>query len=170
MENAITDTKFHVRMVSVCTILAAIDGYLIYGAVVSVQTTGPSMQLLFGFEYIALAVAIVTSFIKYCLNAADTYSGEDTPWEAKKQYFSYLDLLSDFLKLIVYISFFLILMNFYGPLHAHAAHGSTRLRTVHAPANVVISSFPTVFFHLLCVCVLACRTLWPNVALLRARR
>lgn len=133
MENAITDTKFHVRMVSVCTILAAIDGYLIYGAVVSVQTTGPSMQLLFGFEYIALAVAIVTSFIKYCLNAADTYSGDDTPWEAKKQYFSYLDLLSDFLKLIVYISFFLILMNFYGPLHAHAAHRSTRLHTAHAP-------------------------------------
>jgi len=110
------DFKFHVRMVSACTVLAAIDGCLIYHAVNSVQTTGPSMQLLFGFEYIALAVAITTSFIKYCLNAAETYSGED--WEAKSTYISYLDLLSDFLKLIVYISFFLILMNFYGlPLH-----------------------------------------------------
>ena len=117
MEHRELDWKFHLRMVSVCTLLAAIDGCLIYHAVNSVQTTGPSMQLLFGFEYIALAVAISTSFIKYCFNAAEIYSGDET-WDAKATYISYLDLISDFLKLIVYVSFFLILMNFYGlPLH-----------------------------------------------------
>ncbi|KAI9806619.1 MAG: hypothetical protein M1825_006076 [Sarcosagium campestre] len=43
----------------------------------------------------------------------------DVPgWEEKGQWMFYLDLLSDFLKLTVYVSFFTILLTFYGlPLH-----------------------------------------------------
>lgn len=107
---------FHARMVAVSTILAAVDGYLIWYAATSVTTSGPSMQLLFGFEYIVLATVIATTFVKYIINTIEIQN--DEPWENKTIYMVYLDLLTDFLKLVVYISFFLILMNYYGlPLH-----------------------------------------------------
>ena len=48
---------FHTRMVLVSMVLAATDGYLIYYAVNSVTTSGPSMQLLFGFEVIRCAIS-----------------------------------------------------------------------------------------------------------------
>merc|ERR1719272_428493 len=65
------NTLFHVRMVAVSLLLAAIDGYLIYYAVDAITTAGPSMQLLSGFEYIVLAVSLITTFIKYLLNASE---------------------------------------------------------------------------------------------------
>ena len=83
---------FHTRMVLVSLVLAGLDGYLIYYAANSVMTTGPSMQLLFGFEYTVLATAIITTFVKYVINVVEIQY--DEAWENKPMYMSYLDLFS----------------------------------------------------------------------------
>eukprot|EP00039_Didymoeca_costata_P019344 m.337157 g.337157 ORF g.337157 m.337157 type:complete len:603 (-) comp18063_c0_seq1:62-1870(-) len=107
---------FHVRMVTVSIALFCVDVFLVNVATQSILQSGPSMQLLFGFEYMVLATVMVTTFVKYIINVIESF--DEDPWDNKTLYMFYIDLLSDFLKLIVYISFFLVLMNFYGlPLH-----------------------------------------------------
>lgn len=51
-------------------------------------------------------------------NEIDEYDLDLSEWEDKGRYIFYLDLASDFMKLVVYLSFFTILLIFYGlPIH-----------------------------------------------------
>eukprot|EP00051_Salpingoeca_urceolata_P022041 m.352788 g.352788 ORF g.352788 m.352788 type:complete len:619 (+) comp19903_c22_seq7:157-2013(+) len=107
---------FHFRMVSVVVALGAVDAYMVHFAAQSLLKSGLSMQLLFGFEYVVLAALITTTFFKYILQSLDLRS--EQPWENKTVYMFYLDLLSDFIRLVVYLGFFITLVNYYTiPLH-----------------------------------------------------
>ncbi|KAL0076647.1 hypothetical protein J3Q64DRAFT_1811371 [Phycomyces blakesleeanus] len=107
---------FHVRMVNLMALLLLIDILLACHAINVTITKGPNMMIMFGFEYTIL-ICIMTSIIgKYILNVVDMRSQE--PWEGKSMYVFYLDLVTDFFKLITYIVFFIFLCFFYQlPLH-----------------------------------------------------
>jgi len=107
---------FHARMIGVTAVLAAFDCFLVHSTAMKLLTHGPSMQLLFGFEYLVLLTAIVSTFCKYVLQCID--HNADQQWDAKAIFMFYVDIVQDFIKLIVYVSFFVVVMNFYGlPLH-----------------------------------------------------
>lgn len=77
---------------------------------------GPSMQLLFCFEYFILLVNDLTYCMRYMLNVVE--SQYETMWNEKSKYLFYLELITDFIKLTAYLLFFVVVINFYGlPLH-----------------------------------------------------
>jgi E3 ubiquitin-protein ligase synoviolin len=117
-------------------------------------------MVMFGFEYVLLAIASISTLLRYALSlvellvthrqekarlearrmareqaqqrdsteegATETPAEEeddeddtDVPgWEEKGRWVFYLDLTTDFIKSVVYLGFFMILMAFYGiPIH-----------------------------------------------------
>lgn len=75
-----------------------------------------SVHLLFAFEYVILASAIVSTFLKYSLSMVDAWL--EGRWEHKGVYVFYLELLTDMLHLFVYLVFFVIVFTNFGlPVH-----------------------------------------------------
>ena len=75
-----------------------------------------SVHLLFAFEYVILASAIVSTFLKYTLSMIDAWL--EGRWEHKGVYVFYLELLTDMLHLVVYLVFFVIVFTNFGlPVH-----------------------------------------------------
>eukprot|EP00240_Pyramimonas_obovata_P005544 CAMPEP_0118938990 /NCGR_PEP_ID=MMETSP1169-20130426/27654_1 /TAXON_ID=36882 /ORGANISM="Pyramimonas obovata, Strain CCMP722" /LENGTH=323 /DNA_ID=CAMNT_0006883141 /DNA_START=213 /DNA_END=1181 /DNA_ORIENTATION=+ len=106
----------HFRIVTFLGMLLFIDALFLQYAVGVTLARGPSVLLYFGFEYVILASATVSTIVKYSLYAADTIV--DGRWENKGLYVFYLELVTDLLHIFVYMVFFLIIMKYYGfPLH-----------------------------------------------------
>ncbi|KAI9199393.1 uncharacterized protein BJ171DRAFT_217087 [Polychytrium aggregatum] len=107
---------FHARMIGIIGILAVVDFSMVFFTVDRMLSQGVGMMIIFGFEYTILLWSITATFVKYILNAIDLRN--DTPWEEKSMYVFYLELIIDFLKLVTYSLFFVIVVNYYGlPLH-----------------------------------------------------
>ncbi|KAL9547556.1 hypothetical protein PS6_007074 [Mucor atramentarius] len=107
---------FHVRMVNLLAILLLIDSLLANHAIHVTLTKGPNMMIMFGFEYTILICSILSTIGKYILNVIDMRT--EQTWEGKSMYVFYLDLVTDFFKLITYLVFFLyICLNYQLPLH-----------------------------------------------------
>ncbi|KAF9106530.1 E3 ubiquitin-protein ligase hrd1 [Mortierella sp. AM989] len=107
---------FHVRMVTMIAMLVSLDVLLVFHAVNMVTLRGPNMMIMFGFEYTLLATSLMASFGKYVLHTIDMRSEE--PWENKSMLLFYLDLVADFVKLVTYLLFFMVILVCYGlPLH-----------------------------------------------------
>uniref|UniRef100_A0A6B2L1H0 RING-type E3 ubiquitin transferase n=1 Tax=Arcella intermedia TaxID=1963864 RepID=A0A6B2L1H0_9EUKA len=80
------------------------------------STPEPNMMLLFVFEYVILSVTSLSLWVKYGLNLYDIHS--EAPWESRGVVSMYLDLLVDFVQMLVYVSFFVSITKYYGlPLH-----------------------------------------------------
>ncbi|KAF9956873.1 E3 ubiquitin-protein ligase hrd1 [Mortierella alpina] len=108
--------SFHVRMVTMIAILVTLDVLLVLHSVALVTLKGPNMMIMFGFEYTLLATSLLASFGKYVLHTIDLRSEE--PWENKSMLLFYLDLVADFVKLVTYLLFFMVILVCYGlPLH-----------------------------------------------------
>lgn len=98
------------------TDVCAAGGPQVYSAGTLILAQGPSMALLFGFEYVVLLAVIVATFFKYVLQCIDLHA--ENGWDGKAIFVFYADLVLDFVKLAVYLVFFVVVMNFYGlPLH-----------------------------------------------------
>ncbi|OZJ05982.1 hypothetical protein BZG36_01239 [Bifiguratus adelaidae] len=107
---------FHARIVTLLVILGVLDCALTHQAVNITVKRGANVMIMFGFEYAILASTVFSTFGKYILNIIDAHTEE--PWETKSIYVFYLDLISDFFKLVTYLIFFTIILHFYGlPLH-----------------------------------------------------
>ncbi|KAF9993419.1 E3 ubiquitin-protein ligase hrd1 [Entomortierella chlamydospora] len=107
---------FHIRMVTMIAMLVSLDILLVFHAVNMVTLRGPNMMIMFGFEYTLLATSLMASFGKYILHTIDMRSEE--PWENKSMLLFYLDLVADFVKLVTYLLFFMVILVCYGlPLH-----------------------------------------------------
>ena len=98
MEAALT-AKFHARVIGALVTSLALDGGLAYVAVQSIIDTGPSMQLLFAFEYIVLLAMAFTSTLKYVIQCIDR-TRHQGQWETKAVYMFYVDFVMDFVKLV----------------------------------------------------------------------
>ncbi|KAI8378430.1 hypothetical protein BD560DRAFT_390366 [Blakeslea trispora] len=107
---------FHVRMANLLALLLTIDVMLATNAIHVTMVKGPTMMIMFGFEYTILICCIVSTIGKYILNIIDMQS--EQTWEGKSMYVFYLDLVTDFFKLITYVMFFLyICLNYQFPIH-----------------------------------------------------
>jgi len=111
-----TSRLTHVRVCSLMFLLFALDVSFLRYAVAHTLKIGPSVLLLFGFEYVILASKAVATFAKYCIVALDNFL--DGRWEGKGTAVFYLELVTDLLHLFVYFVFFLIIFAYYGlPVH-----------------------------------------------------
>ncbi|XP_049573438.1 E3 ubiquitin-protein ligase synoviolin [Syngnathus scovelli] len=99
---------FHFRVLSLMGLLGALDFLFVYHACQSIITRGASVQLVFGFEYAILLTMLLTMFIKYILHTVDLQS--ENPWDNKAVYMLYTELLTGFIKVILYIAFMTIMM------------------------------------------------------------
>ncbi|KNE55162.1 hypothetical protein AMAG_01083 [Allomyces macrogynus ATCC 38327] len=107
----------HLRLQSFMAALLAFDLYLVFVCMASYWQHGPSMMILFGFEYTILASTMVVTALKYILHAVDA-RWYDHQWEAKSVWVFYLDLVHDFFKLVNYLTFLGVVLTTYGlPLH-----------------------------------------------------
>lgn len=99
---------FHIRAVSLTTLLSILDLYFISHAYHNTLIKGPSVQLVFGFEYAVLLTAVVHVFVKYLLHAVDLR--RDNPWENKAVYLLYTELILDGVKVVLYFLFLAIMI------------------------------------------------------------
>ncbi|XP_067119818.1 E3 ubiquitin-protein ligase synoviolin A [Centruroides vittatus] len=99
---------FHIRVISLLSLLGALDYAFVSHAYHSTLTKGPSVQLVFGFEYAILFSIVINIFIKYILHSIDLQS--ENPWENKAVYLLYCELLMGSVKVILYIIFMVIMI------------------------------------------------------------
>jgi hypothetical protein len=134
---------WHVRMLGTFAALLVLDviGFAHYSSSVGVKAS----SVVFGFEvglawmlyfvsefnnlqqlvtaqYMLLVSVYLGILIKYTIHSMDAilvaYSPTATGWEEKPLYIMLTDLVSDFLKLLTYVGFFLVVVYYYGlPLH-----------------------------------------------------
>ena len=63
----------HVRIITFMAVLLAMDIGFLQHAITHTIKSGPSVLLLFGFEYVILASRIVTTFVKYLIFTVDNW-------------------------------------------------------------------------------------------------
>ncbi|KAF8332050.1 uncharacterized protein EI90DRAFT_3123127 [Cantharellus anzutake] len=111
---------FHLRTNVMFFILWTVDILMLQFAIETVLTHGVGGIVLFGSEYAILLASCLNSVLKYFvmvydLRRARTRGGEDAPiWENKSMCMFYIELITDFLKLGTYLTFFMIVMTFFG--------------------------------------------------------
>lgn len=77
---------------------------------------GPSVLILFGFEYTILAVSILSTFIRYVLHIIDMQI--EGNWPQKGSYLFFLEFVTEVVRFVSYLIFFMIIFTYYGmPLH-----------------------------------------------------
>ncbi|EAT80666.2 hypothetical protein SNOG_12254 [Parastagonospora nodorum SN15] len=149
---------FHTRLMSSLLLSVAFDIFMMQYCVNSILSDSrPGVMVMFGFEYVLLAIASISTLLRYALSLIElaitnrqeiareearrtareqatqraAADGTDVPaveeddddgdvpgWEEKGRWVFYLDLATDFIKSVVYLGFFMILMTFYGiPIH-----------------------------------------------------
>ncbi|XP_060647278.1 E3 ubiquitin-protein ligase HRD1 [Drosophila nasuta] len=102
---------FHIRVGSLLTMLGILDYVLLMHAYNSTLVRGPTVQLVFGFEYAILLTVIASTAIKYVLHAAEMRT--DTPWENKAVFLLYTELVIGLIKVILYLLFVIIMAKIY---------------------------------------------------------
>nr|AAO41415.1 RH56454p [Drosophila melanogaster] len=102
---------FHIRVGSLLTVLGILDYVLLIHAYNSTLVRGPTVQLVFGFEYAILLTVIASTAIKYVLHAAEMRT--DTPWENKAVFLLYTELVIGLIKVVLYILFVVIMAKIY---------------------------------------------------------
>uniref|UniRef100_A0A6G1S661 RING-type E3 ubiquitin transferase n=1 Tax=Aceria tosichella TaxID=561515 RepID=A0A6G1S661_9ACAR len=108
---------FHVRIVSLLTVLATCDIAFMYFAYHSIITKGAGTQLVFGFEYAILLATILNIVMKYILHWIDLAS--DSPWDEKAVCLLYTELVMSILKVTLYLVFVAAMLKYHNfPLFA----------------------------------------------------
>jgi E3 ubiquitin-protein ligase synoviolin len=106
----------HFRIVTLKGTLLATDLAVVAVAVYMTRTKGASVWILFGFEYLCMAVLITSVFVRYLFFLRSLMSNGE--WNERETYSFYLELVTDVINLTVYLAFFLIIFSYYGvPLH-----------------------------------------------------
>ncbi|KAH9811289.1 hypothetical protein DFH28DRAFT_465525 [Melampsora americana] len=104
---------FHARMISVLSLIWITDLLLIAYATESVLSEGASVILMFEMEYIIMSVTCLSIIAKYLINSYGQYRAQEH-WEEKSTYVFYIELGTDFLKLLTYIGFLSLTLTVYG--------------------------------------------------------
>jgi E3 ubiquitin-protein ligase synoviolin len=150
---------FHTRLTSSLLLSVAFDIFMMQYCIDSILSEArPGVMVMFGFEYVLLATASISTLLRYTLSLVELFitqrqekareearriareharrqaaadgaaapveidddedEGDVPGWEEKGRWVFYLDLATDFVKTLVYLGFFVILMTFYGiPIH-----------------------------------------------------
>ncbi|XP_025198117.1 E3 ubiquitin-protein ligase synoviolin B-like [Melanaphis sacchari] len=102
---------FHLRIWLLLFILTLGDLYFIHDAYTTTMAKGPSVQLVFGFEYALLVTLAANAGFKYILHAVDVHS--DTFWESKAVLLLYLEFFIGLCKAVMYVVFLVIMVRTY---------------------------------------------------------
>ncbi|KAA8492501.1 ERAD-associated E3 ubiquitin-protein ligase HRD1B [Porphyridium purpureum] len=115
-EQLLVPVRTHMKLVFLMLMLLLTDVYVLVQCISITVTKGPSMLVLFTFEFAVLLLWLVSTMVRYAFQVIDArYDGH---WEAKGLCSFYNELISDFLQLVVYIAFFMYVQAFYTlPLH-----------------------------------------------------
>lgn len=106
----------HARILTFICLLACADASVLAHGVQHIARNGPSVTVLFMFEFFVLFVSISTAAAKYGINAVD--SASEGSWDRRGDWAFGVDLTSDLLHLLTYSSFFVVVCMHYGlPLH-----------------------------------------------------
>ncbi|KAL8874619.1 MAG: hypothetical protein Q9174_000082 [Haloplaca sp. 1 TL-2023] len=139
---------FHARLATALVLSVIFNLFMLRFSVGTVlQQARPNMMVMFAFEFAVLTILSLSTAARYTLSLyeatvirrqvaqarerlrnrrEDPLSEEevasieiDTPgWEEKGQWVFYLDIATDFFKLVLYVTFFCVLCIFYGmPIH-----------------------------------------------------
>lgn len=87
--NEINKNKYFLFDAVLLTILTLSDIYFVHDAYTTTMSKGPSVQLVFGFEYTLLIILVSNAAFKYLLHAIDVHS--NTFWENKAVLLLYLE-------------------------------------------------------------------------------
>ena len=113
---------FHVRLLSLLTLLSLADARGVAMAYDSTLTKGASVQLVFGFEYAILLVSVLNVVTKYALHEIDYLRANlatnrdngqgagNRNWEDKAVYLLYSELILSAIKVILYMTFISLMM------------------------------------------------------------
>mmetsp|Transcript_75348 Transcript_75348/g.214284 ORF Transcript_75348/g.214284 Transcript_75348/m.214284 type:complete len:329 (-) Transcript_75348:68-1054(-) len=108
--------RTHARLWGLMIMLLITDSFALASCVYLVVTKGPSVLILFGFEYAILSVSVLTTLIRYGLHLIDTQM--EGSWQAKGSYLFFLEFMGEVLRFMFYLIFFTIIFTYYGmPLH-----------------------------------------------------
>lgn len=108
---------FHIRLVVLMAILICVDTYFVISSVEELNKNGPSMHILYGFEFSILLTGIIRRIYRYGLDLYDM-SMEAEPWEKRSLYLFYFEVVCDFTVLTMYLCFLFVIMKYYGiPIH-----------------------------------------------------
>ena len=131
--------------------MQAIDSAFLKYLVSKTLEKSASVHLLFSFEYVILASAIISTFLKYTLSMIDAWL--EGRWEHKGVYVFYLELLTDMLHLFVYLVFFVIVFTNFGlPVHLvscpslTARAGLPAIPTTACAPSALRKSYPGTLF------------------------
>lgn len=102
---------FHLRIWLLLVILTLGDIYFVHDAYTTTMIKGPSVQLVFGFEYALLITLAANAAFKYILHAVDVHS--DTFWESKAVLLLYLEFFIGLCKAVMYVVFLIIMVRTY---------------------------------------------------------
>jgi hypothetical protein len=80
---------FHLRAVGMMISLAITDLIMVSYSIHTLKISGPSMQLMFGFEYMIMMCSLASMAVKYLLHLVD----HRRPLENKSIYMFYLELI-----------------------------------------------------------------------------
>ncbi|XP_063687565.1 E3 ubiquitin-protein ligase synoviolin B-like [Bolinopsis microptera] len=99
---------FHLRALTLMSILAVCDAFLLsYAAHVTLQK-GASVHLVFGFEYAVLLLLVATILVKYILHLIDLR--HENQWPNKTIYLLYTELVIGAVKVLMYAMFVTIMI------------------------------------------------------------
>lgn len=102
---------FHIRIWLLLSLLTLCDIYFVHEAYLITMSKGPSVQLVFGFEYALLITLAANAAFKYVLHALDVHS--DTFWESKAVLLLYLEFFIGMCKAVMYVVFLIIMVRTY---------------------------------------------------------
>ncbi|KAG9316427.1 hypothetical protein JVU11DRAFT_2461 [Chiua virens] len=111
---------FHIRMTSLFAMLWFIDLFMFVYTVDSTTKNGVGGMMMFANEYAILMASAMNVVAKYLicvidLRRAQQRGGENAPpWQNKSMWIFYIELATDFLKLMTYLLFFLFIVALYG--------------------------------------------------------
>ncbi|KAL8782820.1 MAG: hypothetical protein Q9213_005059 [Squamulea squamosa] len=139
---------FHTRLSAALSLSVVFNVYMLRFCASSVlQQARPNMMVMFAFEFAVLTILSLSTTARYTLSLYETAvikrqiahgrqqlrrraenplseeEANDTEidaagWEEKGQWVFYLDIATDFFKLVLYLTFFCVLCMFYGmPIH-----------------------------------------------------
>ncbi|CAL8110748.1 unnamed protein product [Orchesella dallaii] len=102
---------FHVRVLSLLSLLLISDLYFVNAAYHSTMTKGASVQLVFGFEYAILTTIVMNTLAKYIFHVIDMQN--ETPWENKAVFVLHTEVIIGFVKVCLYVLFVMIMVRIY---------------------------------------------------------
>ncbi|WWC87630.1 uncharacterized protein L201_002520 [Kwoniella dendrophila CBS 6074] len=113
---------YHIRITSIILLLAIFDFVLVSYSLETILTEGVSAMVLFASEFTILNASVIGTAARYTVGLIDLRRArgrsDAPPWEEKSMWLFYVDLTVDFMKLLTYLCFFLVILLHYGlPLH-----------------------------------------------------